>query len=162
MLATLQSDPLYVVLIGVLNLGTIVALLLAVIGDLLVSWMSAYTRLTNFALLRALGIKPRQLVGMLFWEQVIVYATALLLGIGFGILLIFSVIPVLTFTTGNSTLSNQQFFALQTALATQIVVPPSLPLLLIALMGICGLALMVMMWVTSQVVLGQVLRLNED
>ena len=99
---------------------------------------------------------------MLFWEQVIVYIIALLLGVGFGILLTFSVILVLTFTTSNAALSNQQFFALQTALATQIVVPPSLPLLLLILIGICGLALAMMMRVASRAVLGQVLRLNED
>ncbi len=161
-LATLQSDPLYVVLQGVLGLGTAVALVLAFIGGLLTSWLSASTRLMNFALLQALGITTRQMIGMLFWEQVIVYITAFLLGVGFGALLIFSVIPVLTFTNSNSALSNQQFFALQTALATQIVVPSSLPLMFLVLISTCGLALIVMARVTSRLLLGQVLRLNED
>ncbi|MDQ6662631.1 MAG: hypothetical protein M3Z24_16905, partial [Chloroflexota bacterium] len=162
LLTSLQSDPLYLVLVGVLGLGTVAALLLALIGDLLTSWLSAYTRLTSFALLRALGITSKQAVSILTWEQAIVYVTGLLLGGGFGALLATSVIPVLTFSNLNSNLSNEQFFALQSVLATQIVVPPSLPLLLLILAGIYGIALTLMVRVTSRSALGQALRLNED
>jgi len=162
LLATLQSDPLYVILVGVLGLGTIATLLLALIGDLLTSWLSAYTRLTNFALLRALGITSRQVASMLTWEQAIVYGTGILLGGGFGILLIISVIPALTFTNLNSNLSNEQFFALQSALATQFVVPPSLPFVLLILVAIYGIALTIMVRVTTQSTLSQALRLSED
>ena len=162
LLATLQSDPLYVILIGVLGLGTIATLLLALIGDLLTSWLSAYTRLTSFALLRALGITTRQVASMLTWEQAVVYGTGILLGGSFGTLLIVSVIPALTFTNLDSNLNSQQFFALQSALAAQIVVPSSLPLLLLALVAIYAIALTIMVRVTTQAVLSQALRLNED
>ena len=160
--ATLQSDPLYVILIGVLGLGTIATLLLALIGDLLTSWLSAYTRVTSFALLRALGITSRQVASMLTWEQAIVYGTGIVLGGGFGTLLIVSVIPALTFTNTNSNVSNQQFFALQSALSAQIVVPPSLPFVLLILIAIYAIALTIMVRVTTQSTLSQALRLNED
>ena len=162
LLATLQTDPLYLVLVGVLGLGTVATLLLTLIGDILVSWLSASTRLTSFALLRALGITSRQVANMLTWEQIIVYVTGILLGGGFGTLLIVSVIPVLTFTNTNSDLSNKQFFALQSALATQLAVPPSLPLLLLFLLSIYVIALTIMVRVTTRSALSQALRLSED
>lgn len=162
LLDTLQTDPLYLILLGVLGLGTAAALLLALIGDVLVSWLSAYSRLTSFALLRALGITSRQVAGTLTWEQAIIYITGLLLGGGFGALLATSVIPALTFTNLNSNLSNEQFFALQSVLAAQLVVPPSLPLLLLVLVAIYIIALAVMVYVTTRSALGQSLRLSED
>ena len=161
-LTTLQSDPLYLILVGILGLGTVAALLLTFIGDLLVSWLSAYTRLTSFAMLRALGITSRQVANMLTWEQVIVYVTGLLLGGGFGALLSYSVIPALTFTNNNTNLSSTQFFALQSALATQLVIPQSIALLLLVLVIIYSVALTIMVRVTTRSVLGQALRLNED
>lgn len=69
----LSNDPLYLDLIIILTIGAITALMLAVIGDLLTSWLSVRTRLTNFAVLRALGASPGQIASVLTWEQAIVY-----------------------------------------------------------------------------------------
>jgi len=162
MVADLKNDPLYLVLASLLSIGTVTALLLALIGDLLASWLSARTRLTNFAILRAIGTTPQQVASMLSWEQAIVYLVGLLLGIGFGMLLSLTVIPSLTFTNLNSDLSNGQFYALQTTISTPIVVPVSLPLALIVIVGIYIVALTMMIRVVSQPSLNQVLRLNED
>ena len=161
LLATLQSDPLYLVLDGVLILGTVTAFLVALVGDVLASWLSARTRQMSFATLRALGTTTRQVTNVLTWEQAIVYITSLLLGGAFAALLITSVIPALTFTDINSNLSNAQFFALQSALATQIVVPPSLPFVLLILVGIYALALAIMVRIVSQPALSSLLRLDE-
>jgi len=162
LLVTLQTDPLYLILTSVLILGTATALLLAVIGNLLASWLRAYTRLTNFATLRAIGTTGRQVISILTWEQAIIYITGFLLGSLFGTFLALSMIPALTFTDVNSNLSDQQLFALQSALATQLVVPPTLPLVLLAVVGIFAVALLLMMRVVSQPALSQTLRLNED
>jgi len=162
LLATLQSDPLYLILDGVLIIGTVTALLLALIGDLLASWLSARTHLLSFVTLRALGTTSRQVTNMLTWEQAVVYITGFLLGGGFGTLLATSVIPVLTFTDLNSNLSNEQLFALQSALGTQLVVPPSLPLVLLILVSIYVIALTIMVRVVSRPALSQALRLDED
>ena len=150
LLATLQADPLYLVLDGVLIMGTATAFLVALVGDVLASWLSARTRQMSFATLRALGTTTRQVTNVLTWEQAIVYITGLLLGGAFAALLIVSVIPALTFTDINSNLSNAQFFALQSALATQIVLPPSLPFVLLILVGIYALALAIMVRIVSQ------------
>ena len=84
------------------------------------------------------------------------------LGAGFGTLLIVSVIPSLTFTDLNSNLSSEQFFALQSLLSTQIVVPPWIPLVLLTLVGIYILTLVIMLRVVSGSMIGKKLRLAED
>jgi ABC-type antimicrobial peptide transport system permease subunit len=162
LLATLQSDPLYLVLDGVLILGTATAFLVALVGDVLASWLSTRTRLTNFATLRALGTTPSQVASVLTWEQAIVSITGLLLGGAFGTLLVISVIPQLTFTDLNSNLSSENFYALQSALATQLTVPPALLLVPLILVGIYILALTTMVRVVSQPALSQTLHLNQD
>ena len=162
LLATLQSDPLYLILMGVLEIGTITALLLALVGAMLASWVSARTRVINFASLHAIGATSRQIALVFLWEQAIVYITGLMLGGGFGMLLVISVLPQLTFTAINLDLTGQQFFALQSALAAQIVVPPSLLLALLILVCICGITLMVMVRIVTLPLLNQTLRLNED
>ena len=162
LLATLQSDPLYLVLTSTLSIGTIMALLLALVGTLFASWLSVRSRLITFVTLRALGATSRQAAAIFAWEQAIVYVTGLLLGGAFGVLLTTSVIPELTFTDLNSTLTDTQFFALQTALATQIVVPSSLALLLLIGGAIFIIALTMMTRTVARPVVGQALRLDVD
>ena len=160
LLATLQADPLYLVLRGVLILGTATALLVALVGDALASWLNAHSRQNSFITLRALGTTARQTRGVLTWEQAIVYITGAFLGIGFGALLIASVIPALTFTDLNSNLNTEQLFALQSTLSTQIAIPPTLPLVLLVLGGIYAIALAIMVRIVSRPEIGQKLRLD--
>jgi FtsX-like permease family len=162
LLATLNADPPYLILSGILRIGTVTALLLALVGNLLASWLTARTRLSNFAVMRALGTSPARVASILMWEQAIVYVIGLLLGIAFGALLSATVIPSLTLSDLNTNLSNAQFFDLQTAFPTPIVVPPTLPLALIVLVAIYVVALLMMVRVVSRPSLGQTLRLNED
>lgn len=162
LLVTLQSDPLYLMVNGILGIGMVTALLLALVGTLLTSWVSARSRLVGFVTLRALGASPRQVTSIVVWEQTIVYISGILLGGGLGVLLTRTVTPALTFTDLNVNLSNQQLFALQSVLAAKIVVPPSLPLLLLAVVIIFAIALTTMVRVVSQPALSQTLRLNED
>ena len=162
LLSTLQSDPLYLVLDGVLILGTTTAFLVALVGGVLASWLSARSRQMSYITLQALGATTRQTSYILMWEQAIVFFTGLLLGAGFGALLIVSVIPSLTFTDLNSNLSNEQFFALQSLLSTQIIVPPGISLVLLTLVGIYILALIIMVRVVTGSVISKKLRLVEN
>ncbi|GER89640.1 hypothetical protein KDW_38020 [Dictyobacter vulcani] len=162
-LASLNTDPLYLILSGLMAVGTVTALLLALIGDLLASWLSARMRLTNFAVLRAIGTTPREVASMLTWEQAIVYTIGLLLGIGFGLVLANTMIPALSFTDLNSTLANNdQLYALQTAFPTRLIFPSTLIWGLVAMVALYGIALATMVRVVSRPTLGQALRLNED
>jgi hypothetical protein len=164
---TLDTDPLYLGLIVILTLGTVTTLLLALVGDLLVSWLSVRRRLTSFTVLRALGAAPRQITSVLTWEQGFVYATALFLGIVFGGLLSVTVVPALVFTDVPSSgvlsdISSYEFYIMQHVIPIQVVVPLSLGIVLIALIVICMLALGATVRTVSQPSMSQALRLNED
>ncbi len=162
LLSALATDPLYLILSSILSIGVVTVLVLAFIGDMIASWLSARMRLTNFAVLRALGTTPRQIASVLTWEQAIIYVSGLLLGGLLGLLLSLTVVPALTFTDLNVDLSTGQFYAAQSAVPTPVVIPPSLPLALVTLVLVFGLALWMMVRVVSQPSLSQTLRLNED
>ncbi len=162
LLAALNADPSYLVLSGILRIGTVTALILALLGNLLASWLTARTRLSNFAVMRALGTSPARVASILMWEQAIVYIIGLLLGIAFGALLSATVIPSLTLSNLTTDLSATQFFALQSVFPTRIIVPPTLPLALVVLVAIYGMALLMMVRIVSHPTPGQTLRLNED
>lgn len=163
----LADEPLYLTLFGILLLGTATALLLALLGNLVASWLNASSRLANFAALRALGATPSQIAGTLAWEQVIIYTTAILLGFFFGWLLAILVLPSLVFTsilpsqiTGS--VDSQTFYAAQSTPPIQIVIPAALWLALGVLIALCIVALGMMVRIVSRPSIAQVLRLNED
>jgi ABC-type lipoprotein release transport system permease subunit len=164
---SLSSDPLYLDLIGELALGASTALFLALFGSLLASWLNARGRLTNFAILRALGSSPSQIASVLIWEQCITYIVAIALGVGFGTLLCATIIPSLVITSvsvtnGLGSSSTAGFYALQHMLPVRIIIPPSLILVLVALVVMYVVALLMMVRVVRQPALSQVLRINED
>lgn len=167
MISTFYQEPLYLALTGVLSLGMVIALLLALVGNLLSSWLSARTRLTNFAVLRALGAAPRQVAGVLAWEQAIIYVTAILEGIIFGMVLAFLAIPALVFSSVlpnnlNGSISASDFYAVQTAPAINIVMPPSVLYTLAGLAAICVIAIVSTALLVARPSIGQTLRLNQD
>jgi ABC-type antimicrobial peptide transport system permease subunit len=164
---SMSSDPLYLSLVIVLTIGSLTALLLALVGNLLASWMSVRNRLTSFAVMRALGTTPGQITRVLLWEQVIIYATALFLGIIFGAILSATAVPTLAFTSISaggvlSSLSSDEFYVFQRIIPAQVVIPLSLWLAFVALVAICALALWIMASITLRPSMSQTLRLNED
>ena len=166
MIDTLYHEPLYLALTGVLALGATTALLLALFGNLIASWISTRSRLTNFAVLRAIGASPSQVASTLTWEMAIIYATALVLGVIFGSIFSFLVIPGLVFTSvapnDTSQVSSGSFYSLQGVPPIQIIIPGSLGFALVALIGICIVTLATMVQVVSRPSISQTLRLNED
>ena len=165
--ATLSYEPLNLALFGTLASGVAVALLLALIGDLVASWQSVRNRLAQFALLRALGATPRQLVAVLAWEQGIIYGAALLLGVLFGIVLSLTVLPSLVFST---VLPNQltggvgtgDFYAIQSVPPIRVIIPTTLFPGFALLVGVCGIALGMMIFVVARPSPAQVMRLDEE
>ncbi len=165
LISSLQNDPLYLDLLGVLGIGATTAMLLALAGNLLASWLSARRRLTNFAVLRALGAAPRQVASILTWELGIIYTTALVLGLLFGALFSFLALPVMVFTSvpsSSSDVSSGTFYVVQNVPPINIVIPSSLFIILGALIVICVIALGMMVRVVSKPSISQTLRLNED
>src|SRR5258708_1594747 len=144
----LNNDPLYHNLLAFLTLGAITALLLALLADLLASWLSVRTRLTNFAALRAQGATPRQTASVLTWELGIVHALALMLGGVFGAVLSMIAVPALIFTNipAGGVLSNAEFYTIQQVIPPQLVIPSSLGIVLLTLLAIFVAALTAMIW----------------
>jgi putative ABC transport system permease protein len=167
LLQALQYEPLYLDLIGILLTGTATALLLALAGNVLTSWQSARSRLLNFAVLRALGSSRPQIAAMLFWEQGLTYAAAMALGMLFGAILSWLVVPALVFTGvpssgfGSDT-DSSAFYISQSVPPVQVVFPPWLILLILALLGLSALALWLMISLVTRRLPGQFLRMNED
>lgn len=163
----LNNDPLYRNLTSFFILGTITALLLALLGDILASWLSVRMRLTQFVVFRSLGAAPRQVVGMLTWEQGIVHTMAILLGGVFGTILAITAIPALIIVNipadgsfGNVT--NAQFYTLQQVVPAHVIIPSSLSIILLALLSIVAIVLITMIWISLRPSPGHALRLSED
>jgi hypothetical protein len=97
-LADLTGDPLGLGVIGILGLGSIASLLFAAIGFLVSATVSTAERLGEFALLKALGLSPRQLVLWLSAESVALLTVGLLAGTGLGLVLAWLALPFATMT----------------------------------------------------------------
>lgn len=163
--STLSNDPLYLALLGVLIIGAVTALLLGLLGNLVVSWLSARSRLVNFVIMRALGTAPGQIASILTVEQVIVYATAIGLGVAFGLLLSYLVLPAFVFTSslGNSASATGTFYITQSVPPIQMIIPGVLIAIAIGiLVAICIIALGMMVRAVSRPALSSTLRLNSD
>lgn len=163
----LSNEPLSLALFGILLLGATTALLLALLGNLVASWLNARARQAHFAALRALGATPRQIAGTVGWEQVVVYTAAILLGFLFGWLLAMLALPSLVFTSilpGQATggIDTQTFYAAQNAPPIAVVMPPQLWVVLLCLSVLCIGALGMMVRIVSRPSIARLLRLNED
>jgi hypothetical protein len=167
-IASLSNDPLYLALTGILGIGSIVALLLALLGNLTISWLSARSRRTNFAVMRAIGSTPPQIAAVIGLEQSIIYVTAIILGLAIGLLLAFIVLPNFIFTTivnngSQSQVTSGQFYIVQNVPPIQLVIPYGLLFIALAiLVVICGIALGIMVRLASRPSISMTLRLNED
>lgn len=155
-----RDNPLQIEFANTLLIGAGTALLLALVGIWIGSWLNARGRLVNFAVLRALGSTPRQMRAMLIWEQAIVYLAGGALGVLLGWILALTALPMLIFvelaTGGN-------FQRTPNVPPARVIVPgQTLGIALIALVVICALALILTMLALARLSLGQTLRLNED
>jgi len=167
LITELNNDPMYRNLAAFLMLGAITALLLAVLGDIVASWLSVRARQGQFVVFRALGAAPRQVAGMLIWEQGIVHVTAMILGGVFGAILAVTAVPALIFTNIPASgpfanFTNGDFFILQQVVPPQIVIPSSLNLVLFGLLLLFALALLTVLRVSLRRSFSRTLRLSED
>lgn len=161
----MDSDPLSLALLGVLLVGAITALLLSLLGNLTLSWLSTRSRLASFAVMRALGTAPGQLASVLTYEQWIVYATAIGLGVAFGILLSYLVLPAFVFTSpvGDLAGGTGVFYVAQSVPPIQMIVPGVLIALVIGiLVAVCIVIVGIMMRFASRPALSNTLRLPDD
>ncbi|HLI09295.1 MAG TPA: ABC transporter permease [Ktedonobacteraceae bacterium] len=159
----LQQNSAQHILVNLLAIGALVPFLLVLVGNLIASWLSVRSRLTTFALLRALGFDQPRIAAILSIEQGIIYLAALTLGLLLGYGLSQLAVPHLIFTDAGIGGSNSlSFFLAQRVPAPAIVVPGSLILSLAIFLALCLLILALMIYLASRPSIGQTLRLNQD
>lgn len=95
---SLLADPVALGIIGVLSLGFVAAGLFAALGFAVSAAVSAWDRLTEFALLRALGLSPRQLSSWLSLENGLLVGVSLAGGTALGLLLAWLILPLVSLT----------------------------------------------------------------
>lgn len=157
LLMAAQVNPVSAGMRGLLLVGALTAGLLALVGSVVQSVVSARQRTSQFALLRTLGLGRGQVTRILLGEQVIVYFFGVIGGTLLGLILSTATLPFLQFSDN-------------TINPTQIGVPPYLlslnPLTLAAFYAVLlvafTLALAVAARYASVVGLGQALRVGED
>ena len=155
-----QANAVHLDLIGVLALAVAAALLLTLVGVLLANWLYASQRRNSFAVLRALGMTPRQVAAVLLWEQGFVYVLAILLGIVLAALLTVFVAPAVSLLDLTGPSGQYNLFDVP---PVQLAIPyAQLIWLLGGLAAICFVALLLMAYTVSRPSLGQILRLSED
>jgi hypothetical protein len=149
----LSDEPVALGVIGALTIGSVAALIVAVIGFVVSAVVSTRERLGEFALLRAMGLSPAQLSAWLTFEHAFLLAAGILAGTGLGLLLAWLVLPFVTLTAD-----------------ARVVVPPILiqvPWLAIgAVYAAAAIALVVAVLVTAgllrRVPVSGVLRSGQD
>jgi ABC-type lipoprotein release transport system permease subunit len=162
LIASAQNDPLHINIVGVLGLGVATALLLALIGTLFTSWLSASSRLTSFAVMRALGMSPRQIATVLLWEQGSTCTIAIVLGIIVGYILSRVIVPVQGLIDNAVSIANSINNPLDEPPVQMVIPLLELALVVGTIVVICSIALLLMARVVSRPSLSQTLRLNED
>jgi len=149
----LKTDPVALGIIGALSLGFVAAALFASVGFVVSASVSAHERLNEFALLRALGLSPRQLSGWLSLENGLLVLISLVGGTLLGLLMSWLVLPFVTLTQDAS------------AVVPGIIVKiPWGTILLLEVITVVSLALVVglLAILLRRIGLGTVLRLGED
>jgi hypothetical protein len=94
----LATDPVALGIIGVLGIGVVAAGLFAVVGFIVSAAVSARERVTEFALLRALGLSSGQLSGWLSLENATLAAVSLVAGTALGLVVAWVALPFVTVT----------------------------------------------------------------
>ena len=153
MAAELQQDPVALGTLGALALGFVAATAVAGAGIMASSAGSARQRMSEFLLMRAIGLSPRQLTGWLFLENSLLIILGVVGGTLLGLLLGWLVLPLISLTQT----------AAQVFPGVQIVIPWEM----IGLLQLAGIALLIVLTITLGIVvrrsgLGESLRVRDD
>ncbi|HEX9068438.1 MAG TPA: FtsX-like permease family protein [Ktedonobacterales bacterium] len=156
-LATTSANPISTGIRGLLLLGAGIAALLAIVGTVIQSGISARQRATQFAILRTLGTTTRQITSLLFDEQLIVFALGLLGGAALGIILSLATVPLLVYSDSSVDLAKLG------VPPYQILYSPSATGIFFTTLALAFvISLVVASWSAARVMLSQALRVSED
>jgi ABC-type antimicrobial peptide transport system permease subunit len=151
------DDPLSAGMAGLLEVGAISAALLALVGSMIQASSVARQRVMLFAILRTLGGRRQQLLGILLTQQAIVYGFGLVAGTLLGIVLSTATLPFLTFSTAVLDAASQQLPPSLLAMDTRTIAGFYAAMLLTF-----AAALIIGTQAVLRGGLGQTLRIGED
>lgn len=150
---TLLSDPVALGAIGALSIGFVAALIFAGVGFVVSAVVSARERMTEFALLRALGLSPRQLLRWMTMENSVLLGISLIFGTLLGLALAWLILPLISVTQQ----ATRVFPGVTVVIPwkTILLLELGVVVVLVAVIGLMALAL-------RKLGLGSLLRLGED
>jgi putative ABC transport system permease protein len=152
-LIRLKNDPLFQGSNGVLTVSFVVALILCSVGFLIYWILSIKARSLQFGIYRAMGMSMREVLLMLFGEQIFISGTSIGTGILVGTLAAKLYIPLIQIAYNDT----------NSALPLELVSNGSDVLRLLVVVGSVMLACMVILgWLISKMKITQALKLGED
>lgn len=149
----LATDPVALGIIGALSIGFVAATLFAVVGFVVSAAVSARERVSEFALLRALGLSSGQLSSWLSLENAVLAVVSLVAGCALGLVIAWVVLPFVTVTQ-----------EARTPFPPVNLDVPWMTIGGLVLAGILALAatILVLAWLLRRIGLAAVLRTGED
>ena len=149
----LATDPVALGVIGALSIGVAAAAAFAIVGFIVSAAVSARERVTEFALLRALGLSSGQLSGWLSLENATLAVISLVAGTALGLLIAWVALPFVTVTR-----------SAETAFPPVEVAVPWTTIGLLEVAGIAALALAIvgLTWSLGRIGMASALRMGED
>jgi hypothetical protein len=99
---SLSADPISLGIIGALGLGALAALAFASIGFIVSATVSTSERITEFAILRALGLSVRELSAWVSLEHAFLLLFGMIAGSALGLFLAWLVLPFATLTSSGA------------------------------------------------------------
>ena len=149
----LVTNPVALGTIGALTLGFVAAAVFATVGFAVSATVSARQRLKEFALLRALGLSPKQLVSWLSLEQGVLVVLSLALGTLVGVVLTALVLPLVSLTQAGANTVPEVIILFPWAIVLKLE---------LAVLAILGSTVLVMTVLLRRIGLGSLLRLGDE
>ena len=144
-----QDEPLTAGIYGVVSVGFLIAIGLSLLGFFAYAYLSLQRRLSEFAIVRALGLSSGQLRSLLLFEQFFLLGAGILGGICAGVLTTKLFLPYLPIATNTM----PPFLVVMPWLAVSEFV--------LAVLVVFGLVLSADVYMLLRLQLGRVLRMGE-
>ncbi|MFO7637116.1 MAG: FtsX-like permease family protein [Clostridia bacterium] len=80
-ISEIKRQPMLLGLNGILTLNFLVIMIICGAGFIIFWILSIHQRVLQFGIFRAMGLKKRELISMIIWEQLLISAVAIILGI---------------------------------------------------------------------------------
>lgn len=152
-LVAMKNEPELQATNGVLTVGFIVILVLCSAGFLIYWILSIQSRALQFGIFRAMGMTMKEVLGMLFNEQIFVSGVSIAAGIGIGKLASQLFVPMIqmVYNSGKQLLPSE----IQSAAADTLKMYLVVAVVMFICFGILG-------WLIKKIKIAEALKLGED